>query len=144
MNKLILALMITVGLSACGKSEKPVITATPATVTAPVVAVAPTGITVSNLSFGTDEYGIYGVLRFTVKNDTDKEIIAMKGRFVCNNAFGEEAFAVTLSDDSANIKPGKSGSASYKFTPYDKAGKVVINNDAKNFKCGFTSITLAQ
>ena len=142
--KLILALMIAAGLTACGNSDKPVVAATPAVVTAPVVDVAPTGIAVNNLSFGTDQYGIYGVLRFSVKNDTDKEIIAWKGRFVCRNAFGEEAFALNLSDDSSNIKPGKSDSAAFQLNPYEKAGKLVLTNDAKNFKCGFTSITLAQ
>ena len=82
-------------------------------------------------------------ISLTLKNLGDEEIIAWKGILRCDDALGDEAFKIELTNRSANIPSGGSRQESWETLAFDGAGKTIQTNDAKNFDCGFVEFNSA-
>lgn len=82
-------------------------------------------------------------ISLTLKNLGKQEIIAWKGVLKCDDALGDEAFRIELTNRSANIPSGGIRQETWETLAFDGAGKTIQTNDAKNFDCEFIDFNTA-
>ena len=82
-------------------------------------------------------------ISLTLKNLGEQEIIAWKGVLKCDDALGDEAFRIELTNRSANIPSGGIRKETWETLAFDGAGKTIQTNDARNFDCGFVEFNPA-
>jgi len=97
-----------------------------------------------DVDFSSDKYGLSGILGLTVKNNSDREIIAWKGILTCYDALGDLAFKTKLKSRSANIKPRQTEVGKWEVEMFTSVHNVVMNNDADNFDCSLDDVKVAQ
>jgi len=103
------------------------------------------GLKLEGVRFGVDKmFGVSGQIQLDLTNTTDKEVVAYKVNFQCNDAFGDKAFAMNLTSKSANIPAGQSDTGSWEPNMFGNAADILKNNDAKNFDCGFNSVQVVN
>ena len=90
---------------------------------------------VQGTEFSGGDFNIEGIIRLDLANTTSKDIQAFKGTILCLDAFDDEAIKLTVKARSANIPANSSKQLSWKASMFSPVNDILINNDAKNFKC---------
>ena len=95
----------------------------------------------TSFDFAKDEYGMQGSLGITVKNTSNKEVEAYKGKIECTDPFEETVIDLSIKDSSANIKPNDSITGYWNPNMFSKANNIIMSNtgDEANFECKLTN-----
>ena len=90
---------------------------------------------VQGTEFSGGQFNIEGIIRLDLANTTSKDIQAFKGTILCLDAFDDEAIKLTVKARSANIPANSSKQLSWQASMLSPVNDILINNDAKNFRC---------
>ena len=90
---------------------------------------------VTSAEFSGGQFNMEGMISLNLANTTSTDISAFKGTIICLDAFDDEAIKMSVLARSANIPANTTKQKTWKASMFSDTSDILINNDAKNFKC---------